>query len=561
MGWLHPHLFWVFILVPAVALIVFWAARRRSRLLSRLGGKNATARLADSVSPRKRRWKSGVLIVAVALLCLALVGPRFGTQIREAKREGVDLIIALDVSLSMQAEDVAPNRLARSKNEIKNLLDELRGDRVGLVLFAGDAFLQCPLTTDYGAVKLFLDVANPSLIPTPGTDFVSALQMAMRAFESAGSDESGEEFGGEERTRALLFVSDGENHIEGIDAALSRARASGIVIYAAGVGEMEGAPIPISERAGQTTYKKDRQGRIVSTRLHEEVLREIAKDGAYFRIARTSSSLNKIIAALDRLDKSEFGSEEFEEYDEKYQWPLALGILLLVGETLLSDRVGRRRRLGGLATLFGAMILVSGCSGPSDDGRRGNGLYEDGRFDEATAAFQEGLNEFVDDTPDIVRSNLLNNQGAAYYRNEEPEAAQNAFINSVAMAENVAEQARGSYNAGNAAFAAGTKQLSADFFRQALLLDPENDDARFNYEFVKRQLDEEKQDEQGGGNEPPPKPSDYAKQLKAQADQLVEQHRYADANALMTDGLKIDPTIRAFQTFIDRTASVADINP
>jgi Ca-activated chloride channel family protein len=340
MDWLHPHLFWVFFLVPAAALLAIWATRRRSRLLARFGGRTAVSRLTDAVSQRRRRWKSGGLVVAAALLCLALVGPRFGTQIREVKREGVDLVIALDVSLSMQAEDVAPSRLARSKNEIKNLLDDLRGDRVGLVLFAGDAFLQCPLTTDYSAVKLFLDVANPSLIPTPGTDFVSAMRMAMQAFERAGNDE----FGDEERTRALLFVSDGENHIDGINAALSEARSSGVIMYAAGVGETEGAPIPVSRSGGQVAYKKDSQGRIVSTRLHEDVLKELAQDGAYFRIARTSSSLNKITAALDRLDKSEFGSEEFEEYDEKYQWPLALGVLLLMVESLVSDRVGRRRR-------------------------------------------------------------------------------------------------------------------------------------------------------------------------------------------------------------------------
>jgi tetratricopeptide (TPR) repeat protein len=205
-------------------------------------------------------------------------------------------------------------------------------------------------------------------------------------------------------------------------------------------------------------------------------------------------------------------------------------------------------------------LVAQGCSRPSDDGRRGNDLYEEGRFGEAAVAFQEGLSRFEDETPGAVRSNLLNNRGAAYYRNEEPESAQNAFINSVAMADAVPEQSRGSYNAGNAAYASGAKQLSADFFRQALLLDPENQDARFNYEFVKRQLDEEQQEQQGGGNEPPPKPSDYAKQLKAQADELVARRSYREANRLMTDGLKIDPTVRAFQTFIDRTASVADIN-
>lgn len=343
MDWLNPQYFWLFAAVPVAALLFFWSARRRLNLLARFGDSPVMARLTNTVSARRRRWKAGLLVLAVAFTTLALVGPRFGTQIREVKREGVDLIIALDVSLSMQAEDVAPSRLERSKNEIKRLLDDLQGDRVGLILFAGDAFLQCPLTSDYSAVKLFLDVANPSLIPTPGTDFGAALRLAMQAFERSSETESSDE----SRTRALLFVSDGENHIDGINDMIQEARAAGVVMFAAGVGETEGAPIPTGRARGQTTYKKDRQGRIVSTKLEEAVLQELAEEGAYFRIARTASSLNKITSALDRLEKSEFATEEYEEYDEQYQWPLAIGLLLLVGEFFVSDRVRPGREGGG----------------------------------------------------------------------------------------------------------------------------------------------------------------------------------------------------------------------
>ena len=335
MDWLNPQYFWFFAAVPVAALLFFWSARRRLNLLARFGDTPVMARLTNSVSARRRRWKAGLLVLALGFTTLALVGPRFGTQIREVKREGVDLIIALDVSLSMQAEDVAPSRLERSKNEIKRLLDDLRGDRVGLILFAGDAFLQCPLTSDYSAVKLFLDVANPALIPTPGTDFGAALRLAMQAFDRSSETEAS----GESRTRALLFVSDGENHIDGINDMIQDARAAGVVMFAAGVGETEGVPIPTDRARGQTTYKKDRQGRIVSTKLEEAVLQELAEEGAYFRIARTASSLNKISSALDRLEKSEFATEEYEEYDEQYQWPLAIALLLLVGEFFVSDRV------------------------------------------------------------------------------------------------------------------------------------------------------------------------------------------------------------------------------
>lgn len=338
MDWLHPQYFWVFALVPVAAGLAVWAARRRAVLLARFGDRELVARLTRSISLRRRRWKSAAVVVAAGLLCLALVGPRFGTQVREVKREGVDLVIALDVSLSMYAEDVAPSRLERAKNEIKRLLDDMSGDRVGLVLFAGDAFLQCPLTSDYSAVKLFLDVANPALIPTPGTDFVNAMRVALEAFERGG----GSSVADQDRTRALLFVSDGENHIDGVDAMINEASGAGVVIFAAGVGETGGVPIPTARAGNQASYKTDRQGRVVTTRLEEDVLKRLSGNGAYFRIARTASSLGKITTALDRLEQTELASEEFEEYDEKFQWPLVFGILILIAESLVPDRTRRR---------------------------------------------------------------------------------------------------------------------------------------------------------------------------------------------------------------------------
>jgi Ca-activated chloride channel family protein len=335
MDWLNPTYLWALVAVPVAIALFLWAAWQRRQAFARLGDGPLLARLAAAVSPRRRRWKAAVVVLAVLLLAVALAGPRFGTKLREVKREGVDLVIALDVSLSMLAEDVAPNRLERAKNEISKLLDQFRGDRVGLVIFAGDAFIQCPLTTDYGAVRLFLDVATPGLIPTPGTDFGAALRMALQAFDVE------EEAPDEKRTRALLIVSDGENHVEDVDAILKEARSAGIVLFAAGVGETAGTSIPLYRNGQRTDYKRDREGRLVSTRLEEDALRSLSTDGAYFRIARTSSSLSKITAALERLEKTEFGSEQFEEYEEKYQWPLAFALLLLVAERLVSER--RRR--------------------------------------------------------------------------------------------------------------------------------------------------------------------------------------------------------------------------
>lgn len=332
MEWLHPTYLWALAAVPAVIGLFLWAAWRRSVALERFGDLSIVSRLTASVSARRRRWKAAATVAGVLFIAVALAGPRLGTEVRDVRREGIDLVIALDVSASMTAEDVAPNRLDRAKNEIRKLLSELHGDRVGLVIFAGDAFIQCPLTTDYSALRLFLDVANPSLIPTPGTDFGAALRMAVQAFDAPTDGES------QTPTRALLFVSDGENHVADIDEIVRSARNEGIVMFGAGVGETTGAPIPEYQNGRPVGYKRDSDGNIVNTRLEEAALQELASEGAYFRIARTSSSLQKITSSLDRLEKQEFARSEFESYEERFQWPLAVALLFLMIERLVADR-------------------------------------------------------------------------------------------------------------------------------------------------------------------------------------------------------------------------------
>ncbi len=335
MAWLFESYLWSFWAVPLVILLSLYAAWRRRALQSRFGDIALVRRLSRSVSGRKRRYKTSILVTAVALLAVSLAGPQIGTRLREVKREGIDLVVALDVSASMLAEDVAPNRLGRARNEIKKMLSELRGDRVGLVIFAGDAFIQCPLTTDYSAVRLFLDIANPDLLATPGTDFGAAVRMAVQAFDASADSLAPETT----RSKALLIVSDGENHVDELDDILMAARDEGITVFTAGVGDAEGAPIPIYNANGNRTgYKRDLRGRIVHSRLEEAGLKALSADGAYFHVARTSSSLSQLIPALAQLDQAVLDEEEFEEYDLKYQWPLAVALLLLCVDGAMTTR-------------------------------------------------------------------------------------------------------------------------------------------------------------------------------------------------------------------------------
>lgn len=343
MDWLHPAYSWVLLAVPLAAWLFWHALRQRRRAQDELAHDVLIDRLTPTASPKRRRYKAVLVLGAVLFFSVALIGPRYGTKLRQVERRGVDLLIALDVSKSMHAEDVAPSRLRRAKREIKELLPRLEGDRVGLIVFAGDAFLQCPLTTDYAAVRLFLDVAGPELIGTPGTEFRSAWRAADEAFEAnaLGSEELGP------RAEALLLVSDGEDHAGGLESILRQAREAEVALFAAGVGTSEGGPIPLySDEGRRTGYKRDRQGQIVRSRLEEDALQMLASDG-YFRIGRTESTLDNLPAALRQMEQASFGGDEFEEYNEQFQWPLALALLLLSVEPLIRSR--RRMATAGAA--------------------------------------------------------------------------------------------------------------------------------------------------------------------------------------------------------------------
>lgn len=337
MEWLHPTYAWALLAVPAALLLYGWGVRQRRRAFDRFGDASFVQRLA-AVFPRRRIAKAALVGVGLALVAVSLMGPRVGTDLRTVERRGVDLVIALDVSQSMEAEDVAPNRLERAKNEIRDLVESLQGDRAGLVLFAGDGFVQCPLTTDYGALHLFLDAAAPDQVPVPGTDVGAALDAATRAFDTARPPADSTAPPGEERTKVLLLVSDGENHEADLEAVKKRAADAGVSLFAAGIGSQDGARIPVYENGRQVGVKRDRQGQIVETRLNEEALRHLAEGGAYFRIGGASSALSDVPAALRQLDTSTYAEEQFEEYTEMYQWPLAAGLLLLLIEPLIHVR-------------------------------------------------------------------------------------------------------------------------------------------------------------------------------------------------------------------------------
>lgn len=338
MEWLYPSFAWVLAGVPLAVWLYWRAARARDRALARFGETTLVRQLADAVRPWRRPVKAAIVVLALTGLGVALVGPRFGTQLRTVERRGVDLVVALDVSTSMRATDVAPSRLKRAKKEIRDLVGGLRGDRVGLVLFAGTGFVQCPLTTDYSALRLFLDVSGPGRVPVPGTNFGAALDAAIEAFDAARPAADSTARPDNKRARVILLLSDGENHVGDLEAVKQQARTNDVTIFAAGVGTTGGARIPIFEDGRRVGVKRDQKGRVVQSRLDEEALTTLAENGAYFRIGSTSSALSDVPTALRQLETSTVAEERFAEYAEMYQWPLAVALLLLFVEAFIPVR-------------------------------------------------------------------------------------------------------------------------------------------------------------------------------------------------------------------------------
>ena len=324
-------------LVPAAWALFRLAARKRTEALRLFLGSAVTDGAGLARLARQRRVRGALLLGALACLGVALAGPRLGVAVREARQESLDLLIALDVSDSMLAEDVAPSRLERAKLEVERVLEGRRGDRVGLVVFAGEAFLQAPLTTDLGAVRLFLGAAEPDQIPLQGTDFARALAVADRAFDAAS------EGGSLARPRALLVVSDGEDHEGGLADAADALREEGVEILALGVGTEEGAPVPDVRRGRVVGVRRDRSGATVTTRFEPGALRDLAGRSGLYRIGRTGGAAPQINAVLDGLDRAVLDASDVSAEAERFQWPLALGVLLLLLERALALRPPPRR--------------------------------------------------------------------------------------------------------------------------------------------------------------------------------------------------------------------------
>jgi Ca-activated chloride channel family protein len=330
----NPEYFWGLLLIPGFTALFVFARILRKGALKKFGEPGIMKYLMPSVSVSRPIIKFVVLMLALTMFILGVARPQFGSKLKKVKRQGVEIIIALDVSNSMMAEDIKPNRLERAKRAIDRLISKLRNDKIGLIVFAGDAYMQLPITTDYNSAQLFLASVTPEIVPKQGTAMGAAITMAMRSFTP-----------NPESSKAIIIISDGENHEDDPVSAAEEAHKNGIVVHAIGMGLPQGAPIPVVS-GGQGDYRRDRAGNIVITRLDEVTLQKTsaAGGGIYLRANTAQVGLDDLFDEINKMQKTEMEARTFSEYEEQFQYFFAAGLILLLLEFLILERKNKYLR-------------------------------------------------------------------------------------------------------------------------------------------------------------------------------------------------------------------------
>lgn len=322
----EPAYLYLLLLLPVLAALYLYSNYRRRKAIRKFGDPELMAQLMPDASRYRPDVKFSIVLMAIGLFSLLLARPQFGSKLETVKRQGIEVMIALDISNSMLAEDVQPSRLEKAKRLVAQLVDRMQNDKVGMIVFAGDAFTQLPITSDYISAKMFLESINPLLITKQGTAIAAAINLASRSFtpqEGVG--------------RAIIVITDGENHEGGVSEAIKTATEKGIQVNVLGVGMPDGAPIPVE---GTNDYRRDRDGNVIVTRLNEPMCQEIAKEGKgiYVRVDNTNNAQRAISREIDKMAKADVETQVYTEFNEQFQAVAWLILLLLMAEMLITER-------------------------------------------------------------------------------------------------------------------------------------------------------------------------------------------------------------------------------
>jgi Ca-activated chloride channel homolog len=497
MSFAYPAFLWLLLVVPPGMFLFFWWSRRtRQQLMTQFIQARLLPGLLAGISATREKIRSAALVAAAVCLLLALARPQWGYDLEEVKQRGLDIVVAIDTSKSMLAEDIAPNRLARAKYAALDLMQQAKSDRLGLVAFAGSAYLQCPLTIDDSAFRQSLEALDVNTLPEGGTALADAIETAQQAFKEGDS------------YKVLVLFSDGEDQDSGALEAAKKAKDAGLIIFTIGIGSAEGELLRIKGENGQSDYVRDESGNVVKSRLNEALLQQIAgpsPQGFYLPL-RGANTIDVLYQkGLAPLPKSDSQEKWVKRAREQYHWPLALAILLLIAEMLFPERKRETAPAAAatpakLALVPAALLLLllpaAAYGSPSSALRE----YRSGKYDEALKDFEQAIEKKNDDP------RLHFNAGTAAYRGGQFDEAVKHFGQTLGSPDlNLQEQAY--YNLGNALYHLGESnpdpgkktenwEDSLKKYENSLKLNPQDADAKFNHEFVKKRLEELKQQQQ-----------------------------------------------------------------
>ena len=519
-----PIYLYALAVVPLLVLIRWLMVRQQKKRLRKLGDMLLLKELMPDVSRLRPLVKFLLLLGVLALLIVMVARPQFGNKISHEKRSGIETIIALDISNSMLAEDVAPSRLDRSKMMVENLVDNFTNDKIGLIVFAGDAFIQLPITSDYVSAKMFLSGIEPSLISMQGTDLAKAINMAAHSFTQ-------EEGVG----KAIIVITDGEDHEGGALEAAREAKEKGMRVYVLGVGSPKGAPIP----TGGGDYMKDASGETVMTGLNEQMCREVAMagGGAYIHVENNSRAQEQLDNELDKLAKKETDTTVYSDYDEQFQAVGLIALLLLIIETCINEiknpllrrvslfKKGERLEKT-LVTLTFFMFLAS-CFMPLSSYaqndrkliRQGNKVFRQGNFADAEVAYRKAVEK-------NVRNPQANyNLGTSLLRQHKDSAAVSQLEAAAKLENNPIRRAQAFHNMGVVCQKRQMFGEAIEAYKEALRNNPKDDETRYNLELCKRQQKQQQQNQQNQDKKNQQDQKDKEKEKQQQEQQKKEQQK------------------------------------
>ena len=479
-------LLWV---IPILVLIRLLGWRRRRNKLRKLGDAELLKQLMPDISRYRPTVKFCLMLAALALLIVMLARPQMGSKVSHDKRQGIETIICLDISNSMLAEDVAPSRLDKSKMLIENLVDNFTNDKIGLVVFAGEAFVQLPITGDYVSAKMFLQNTNPSLIQSQGTNIAQAIDVARQSFTQQKNV-----------GRAIIIITDGENHEPGAEEAAEQARKSGINVYILGIGTAKGAPIPM----GDGSYLKDNTGNTVMTALNEDMCRELAKAGSgrYIHVDNTSDAEEQLNADLAKLQRGETDAVIYSEYDEQFQAVGIVVILLLILEICMLEiknphlrnirffgktPFAMKRTATGKKALMAALLTASALSAAAQNDRsfirEGNRLFNARTWAQAETQYRKALSK------NARNPQAVYNLGCALLMQQKDSMAMQQFTNAAQMeTNNKLRRAKSFHNMGVVMQNHREYAKAIECYKMALRNNPQDNETRYNLALCKKLL-------------------------------------------------------------------------